>query len=75
MGRMHLLNETGHSTLVWDETAPDTIEIAESEFEAMEHLGYVAFKRNGGAEKPAERIDDFDPGAEEILWLRPLQGG
>ena len=75
MGMMHLLNETGHSTLVWDETLPDTIEIAESEFEAMEHLGYVAFKRDRAQTQPAERIERFDPGADEILWLRPLQGG
>ena len=74
MGQMHLLNGTGHSTLEWDVAAPETLTIAEEEFTRMEKLGYHAFLRDH-PESEAQRLDSFDPLANEILWLRPLQGG
>ena len=74
MGRMHLLNHTGHSTLEWDVLDPASIDAAVAEFERQLDGGLFPFKRDvpGGT---AQRIDTFDPTAEEILWLSPLQGG
>lgn len=74
MGEMQFLNETGHSTLVWDSVDDDSVGIAEAEFEKLLHEGYVAFQREH-KDKQARRIDSFDPTADEILWLRPLRGG
>ena len=74
MGRMHLLNHTGHSTLEWDALDQASVDAAIAEFEKQLDSGLFPFKRDapGGA---AQRIDTFDPTAEEILWLSPLQGG
>lgn len=74
MGEMQFLNETGHSTLAWDATDEASIEVAEAEFDKLLHEGYVAFQREQ-KEKEAQRVDAFDPTADEILWLRPLRGG
>lgn len=74
MGEMQFLNETGHSTLAWSPTDEASTEIAEAEFEKLLHEGYVAFQREH-REKEATRVDSFNPSADEILWLRPLQGG
>ena len=74
VGAMQFLNETGHSTLEWDAADPASLEIAEAEFDKLLHEGYVAFQREQRA-KEAQRVDVFDPSADEILWLRPLQGG
>ena len=71
---MQFLNETGHSTLEWSFGDEASVEIAETEFDKLLHEGYVAFQREHG-EKEAQRVDSFDPTAEEILWLRPLRGG
>ncbi len=71
---MQFLNETGHSTLEWTPTDDASVEIAEAEFDKLLHEGYVAFQREH-KEKAAQRVDTFDPTADEILWLRPLQGG
>ena len=73
MGEMQFLNETGHSTLMWDAADPVTTEIAEAEFQKLLDEGYAAFQREHG--KEAQRVDNFDPTADEILWLRPLRGG
>jgi len=74
MGEMQFLNETGHSTLAWDVTDDASTGIAEAEFEKLLHEGYVAFQREH-KDRAAQRVDSFDPTADEILWLRPLQGG
>lgn len=74
MGRMHLLDHTGHSTLEWDVADPASIEVAVAEFEAQLAKGLFPFQRNTPS-APAQRMDTFDPSAEEILWLSPLQGG
>ena len=74
MGEMQFLNETGHSTLEWAPTDQASVAIAEAEFDKLLHEGYVAFQREHKA-KEARRVDTFDPIADEILWLRPLQGG
>ena len=71
---MQFLNQTGHSTLEWDLADPGSIEIAEAEFDKLLHEGYVAFQREQ-RDKEAQRVDTFDPSADEILWLRPLRGG
>lgn len=74
MGAMHFLNHTGHSTLEWDVADEASLIVAAAEFQSLSKTGYVPFKRDG-KQQEAQRIDTFDPGADEILWLRPLQGG
>ncbi len=74
MGEMQFLNKTGHTTLAWDTRDEPSLHVAEAEFEKLLHEGYVAFQREH-KEKAARRVDRFDPTADEILWLRPLQGG
>lgn len=74
MGEMHLLNGTGHSTLEWDLKIPESWIEAEKEFQRLRKEGYTAFQRDH-AHAEAQRLDKFEPAAEEIVWLRPLQGG
>ena len=74
MGSMHFLNDTGHSSLEWDIADEASLIVAAAEFEALTKTGYVPFKREG-KQQQTQRIDTFDPAADEILWLRPLQGG
>lgn len=74
MGEMQFLNETGHSTLIWDSVDEKSVGIAETEFDKLLHDGYVAFQREH-KNKEAQRVETFDPMADEILWLRPLRGG
>ena len=74
MGEMQFLNETGHTTLEWDVADKTSTAIAEAEFDKLLEEGYSAFKREQH-EKESMRIDKFDPGADEITWVRPLRGG
>lgn len=69
-----MLNQTGHQTLTWDEADVSSVENALKEYAALQEIGFVPFKKEPG-KADAERLDGFDPGAEEIVWLRPLQGG
>ena len=74
MGVMHVLNRTGHQSLTWDAADVSSVENALKEYAALRDEGYVAFKKELGQED-VERLDAFDPGADEILWLKPLRGG
>ncbi len=74
MGLMHLLGRTGHRTLEWDVADVSSVEEALKEYAALREQGYVAFEREPGRED-VTRLDDFNPAADEILWLRPLRGG
>ena len=74
MGAMHFLNHTGHSTLEWDIADEASLIVAAAEFESLVKTGHVAFAREDKKQE-TQRIDTFDPAADEILWLRPLQGG
>ena len=69
-----MLNHTGHETLTWDEADVSSVENALKEYAALRETGFVPFKKEPG-KADVERLDEFDPGAEEIVWLRPLQGG
>jgi len=74
VGEMQFLNKTGHSTLEWDVRDDESTSMAEAEFDKLLHEGYVAFQRER-RDKDAQRVDSFDPAADEILWVRPLRGG
>ena len=74
MGAMHVLDATGHSTLEWDLADPPSVVKAEDKFLTLQGLGYHAFQRETAVAE-TDRLDTFDPHANEILWLRPLQGG
>ena len=75
MGTMMILNRTGHPAVEWDQGDPASVERARKEFRTLRRDGFVPFKCQAGDTSGALRIDEFDEKAEEIVWLRPLQGG
>jgi hypothetical protein len=76
MGKMMILDVTGDSVVEWNLDDVAAIQRAEATFRDQLLARQMAFDRpeNATAEE-AERIYAFDPGAEEIIWVRPIQGG
>ena len=76
MGTMRILDHTGDTTVAWAEGDTDSTQQARALFERLHSEGKMAFARAAGAE-PEETtlVHTFDPGAEEIIWLRPIKGG
>lgn len=74
MGKMIILDSSGHSELEWDPSSPDEVAIARREFSFLKRKGYFPFGHRKG-EPDTIRQADFDPDLEEITWLKPLRGG
>lgn len=70
----------GDTVLEWDRTDEKSVEAAKAEFDRIigKNFGrHVAYKVDspGGTRRSGEPIKEFDPNAEEILMVPPLQGG
>ncbi len=81
MGVLRVLCSQGDAVYTWDEEKAETgepgareaIEEAERIIREAQAKGAVAFKTEPG--KPAERIRQFDPHADEIIVVPRIAGG
>jgi hypothetical protein len=81
MSILRVLNGSGDTSTKWDPAQvkvndPDALAaVAEAEriFRRARASGAVAFSVAPG--KPAQRISEFDPDADEVLIVPPMVGG
>ena len=80
MGVLRILSHHGDDRVVWDQTAVDTsieaqaaVREAERIFAEQRARGATAVKVSPG--RPAERIEKFDPNAQEIVMIPRVVGG
>jgi len=80
MGVLRILSHHGDDRVVWDQTAVDTSTEAQAAVREAERIfaeqrahGATAVKVSPG--RPAERIEKFDPYAEEIVMIPRVVGG
>jgi hypothetical protein len=70
---MLIPDHTGHSTLQWAVGDATSVAAAHERFEALSAQCLKPFQRT--AHQEYAPMPAFDPTADEILWVRPLQGG
>jgi len=81
MAKLRILSARGDSLVLWDPKRADAgdaeakaaVQEAERIFEEQRARGATAFRV--APDKPAERIDDFDPKANEIIMVPRVAGG
>lgn len=81
MGVMRILSHKGDEVITWktpeagieDVEAQAAVEEAERIFRQQRARGSTAVKVEPG--QPAQRIDEFDPNAREIVMLPRVVGG
>lgn len=71
--RIQIMGRSGHNEVKWDKSDPTEVRIARRTFEKYRSLGYLAYRKNEGAED--EMITEFDPDAETIVFSPPMRGG
>jgi len=64
----------GDYKIIWDRTKTDETEMARDTFNKLKKKGYMAYSVGGDGEKD-KKIDEFDPQAERIIMVPPVQGG
>jgi hypothetical protein len=77
---LRILNGSGDTSIAWDPDrlasdpeAQAAVQEAERLFAQARANGAVAFRING--DRPATRLNEFDPTAEEILIVPAMVGG
>lgn len=81
MAKMRVLSARGDTVVVWDGRKVETgdpealaaVREAERIFREQRERGATAFRIS--PERPAERIDQFDPLAEQIIVVPRVAGG
>jgi hypothetical protein len=74
MGTMAIPDHTGHTSVTWRHDDPASVEIAERTFTELAGRRLVAFARHTPIDEFSQ-IRGFDAEVDEIMWVRPLQGG
>jgi hypothetical protein len=74
MGTMAIPDHTGHTSMRWHHDDPPSVRAAERTFATLTDQRLVAFARTSPDAEFAQ-IRRFDAGVDEIMWVRPLQGG
>jgi len=74
MSEMQIMDPTGHLTVTWNVDNEDEVEHARATFDEMRAKGYYAFRVRKGGER-GERIQSFDPDAEQMILMPQLRGG
>ena len=81
MAKLRILSARGDSVVTWDRMGAETgdleaaaaVQEAERIFDEQRARGATAFRV--APDKPAERIDEFDPLAQEIIMVPRVAGG
>lgn len=68
LGTFRILSQSGDDRIVWDRRVAAQVKDAYKKFKELIARGYTAYATLGGG-KRGHKIDDFDPGLEEILMV------
>ena len=76
MGTMRILDSSGDTQVTWEIDDVSAVRQAEELFARLTRERKIPFARQAGeTADDVERMLDFDPRVEEIIWVRPLAGG
>jgi hypothetical protein len=77
MGKLRVLDASGDTVVDWQIEDNEAVREAEALFQRLlvEERRMAFGRPTGGKADEAELIRSFDPTAEEILIVRPIQGG
>lgn len=74
MGKIYILDKTGHTELAWDIANEQATAIARDKFNQLAAEGHLMTEVSGG-QGQATQVREFHPEAEEIMAVRNLAGG
>lgn len=73
-GEMAILDNTGHSRLIWDANSPDEVEAARETFNRLKKKGYLAYSVKEGGDA-GEVLREFNPNVGKMILSPPMAGG
>lgn len=74
-GTLAILDRTGDTKLIWDRGNEAEVANARRTFDDLRGKRFLAYRVTGKKGAPGEQITEFDPVAERIILVPPMQGG
>lgn len=76
MSKLQIMDHSGHTTVEFDNATKNGVTEAMARFnELVKEKKYTAGAKVAGGDGQFRVVRDFDPTAEEIVLMPPLQGG
>ncbi len=72
---MAVMDATGDTKYMWSRDNADEVELARKQYGEFKKKGYAAFRVTGKDGVKGEQMNDFDPDAERIIFVKPMAGG
>jgi len=72
--QMSIMNDEGDTTCTWDPSNAESVGAAQETFDSYRSRGHRP-ARMGADGSTGAFMDSFDPEAEDIVFVPPLQGG
>ena len=74
MHTMSAMGIAGDTKVEWDPDNKDEVRVAERTFGILTQKGFMGFRIYDDGKK-GQKLTEFDPQAESILLVPPMQGG
>lgn len=74
-GEMAIMGKEGDTKIMWDKSKRVEVDNAKATFERLVKEGYSVFRVAGKEGDKGEQIREFDPDAERLIFVPPLQAG
>jgi hypothetical protein len=72
---MNILGGNGDTAVAYDPAVTEETEETRRKFDDLIKNGYTGFTATKDGKQTGTQIREFDPEAEQIVMVRPLQGG
>lgn len=72
---MNILGGNGDTAVAYDPAVTEEVEETRRRFDELIAEGYTGFTATREGKQTGEQTREFDPTAEQIVMVRPLQGG
>lgn len=70
-----VMGEIGDTKHIWDKRKEIEVEAARVLFNSLTKKGYTAYHVTGKEGEKDKRMHEFDPEAERMMFVPPVQGG
>jgi len=74
-GEMAVMGKEGDTKHMWDKTKPVEVNRARELFDGFIKDGYTAFSVAGEKGDKDKQVRTFDPNAERLIFVPPVQAG
>jgi hypothetical protein len=74
-GEMAIMGKEGDTKHIWSKTNRDETDAARVLFDSLTKKGHTAFRVTGKEGEKGEQMRTFDPEAERIIFVPPVQAG